>query len=200
MLRPSFSSFINRQYGNNRQYDQRGRAIKVCIDARSPGYSGILNYATCLIRHLAALDERHEYVVLRTPRDTPWDIAGVEERILPSDNPAHWYLWSNTRLPDILAREAFDLYHSLKHITMLRGKTKKLVTFHSSRFLIHPEHYRRHEAAYWRIMSPIAARRYDAVIAVSQAEKRNYVERMGAREELVFQGTRVVDREIGYLG
>ena len=152
--------------------------MRICIDARSPGYSGILNYASCLLRHLAALDTGNEYVVLRTPRDAAWDITGIEERVLPSSNPLHWYLWSNTWLPGMLEREGFDLYHSLKHITLLRGKVRKVVTFHSARFLIHPEHYKWYDAAYWRIMSPVAARTYDAVIVVSEAEKRNYVERI----------------------
>jgi len=159
--------------------------MKICIDARSPGYSGILNYASCLLRHLAALDAGNEYVVLRTPRDVAWEISGMEERVLPSSNPLHWYLWSNLWLPRMLGNEGFDLYHSLKHITFLRGSARKLVTFHSARFLIHPEHYKWYDAAYWRIMSPIAARTYDAVIAVSEAEKRNYVERMGAPAEKV---------------
>lgn len=154
--------------------------MKVCIDARSPGYSGVLTYASGLLRGLAALDRGHQYVLLRTPKDKPWNLPDFEERVLPSSNPLHWYLWSNTSLVRMLEREGFDVYHSLKHITLLRGKTKKVVTFHSARFLIHPEHYKWYDAAYWKILSPQAARRYDAVIAVSEAERRNYVERMGA--------------------
>lgn len=154
--------------------------MKICIDARSPGYAGILNYASCLLRSLAELERGLELVVLRAPQDEPWGIEGIEERVLPAKHFPTWLLWSNTKLPRLLAREGFDLYHSLKHITAFRGGTKRIITFHSARFLIHPEHYKWYDAAYWKVMSPLAARSYDAVIAVSEAEKRNYVERMGA--------------------
>lgn len=157
--------------------------MKVCIDARSPGYSGVRNYAACLLRELARLSGDIQYVLLRSPVDTAWNIAGIEERVIPTKNPLGWYAWSNTALPRMLDREGFDLYHSLKHITFLRGDTPKIVTFHSARFLIHPEHYKWHDATYWKVMSPIAARRYDAIIAVSKAEKSNYVERMGANPD-----------------
>lgn len=159
--------------------------MKICIDARSPGYSGVRSYASCLLRGLAALDRDLELVVLRAPQDDPWGIDGVEERVLPARHFLSWLAWSNTRLPRLLRREGFDLYHSLKHITAFRGAAKRVVTFHSARFLIHPEHYRWYDAAYWRVMSPLAVRSYDAVVAVSEAEKRNYVERMGAPAEKI---------------
>lgn len=154
--------------------------MKICIDARSPGYSGILTYASCLLRNLVALERGPELVVFRAPQDRPWGIEGVEERVLPARHFPSWLAWSNTALPRLLRREGFDVYHSLKHITAFRGNVPRVVTFHSARFLIHPEHYRWWDAAYWRVMSPLASWRYDAVIAVSEAEKRNYVERMGA--------------------
>lgn len=157
--------------------------MRICIDARSPGYAGVLNYAACLLRALAALDSGHEFIVLRAPGDPEWDIHGMEERQLPGDNPLGWFWWSNTALVQMLEREQFDIYHSLKHITLLRGPTKKIVTFHSARFLIQPQHYKWYDYAYWRILSPLAARRYDAILAVSEAEKHNYVERMGAPAE-----------------
>lgn len=157
--------------------------MKICIDARSPGYAGIRNYASCLLRGMSTLDRGLDLVVLRQTRDRPWDIPGIEERTVPSGHLPSWLLWSNTKLPRMLETEGFDLYHSLKHITAFRGGTPKIVTFHSARFLFHPEHYKWYDLAYWKMVYPRAARTYDAVVAVSEAEKRNYVERMGAPAE-----------------
>lgn len=173
--------------------------MKICLDARSPGRSGVFTYISALLRHLAKLNTGHEYVVLRTPKDKEWGIQGLEERVIPSSNPLHWYLWSNTQLPKILERERFDLYHSLKHITMLRGNTKKVVTFHSARFLIYPEHYKWYDASYWKLLSPPAARQYDAVITHSEAEKRNYVDRMGSPEEKFHAISLAADPRFGVI-
>ncbi len=148
--------------------------MKICIDARSPGRAGILTYSRCLLQGLSALDCDHEFIVLTAPGDEPWNLPGIREIRIPSRNPAHWMLWSNTVLPRLLAREGVTVYHSLKHITNLRGRFKKVVTFHSARFLIYPKHYKWYDYAYWRTMCPLAARSYDAVITVSDAETKHY--------------------------
>lgn len=148
--------------------------MKICIDARSPGYSGILNYSSCLLRALLETDDNNEYIVLRTSRDTAWNLDGAREIVIPSNNPVNWTIWSNTKLPEILNREGVDVYHSFKHISLFRSNIRKVISFHSSRFYLHPEHYKFADYAYWRMLSPIAARRYDAVIVVSKAEKYNF--------------------------
>lgn len=148
--------------------------MKICIDARSPGRAGILTYSRCLLQGLSALPCEHEFIVLTAPGDQPWNLPGIREIRIPSRNPAHWMVWSNTALPRLLAREGVSVYHSLKHITNLRGDFKKVVTFHSARFLIYPKHYKWYDYAYWRTMCPLAARSYDAVITVSDAERKHY--------------------------
>ena len=148
--------------------------MKICIDARSPGYAGILTYARCLLQGIAKVDALNQYIILRAPGDSPWNIPGMREIEIPSKNPVHWFLWSNTSLPNILKREVVSVYHSLKHITCFRGPFKKIVTFHSARFLIHPQHYKWYDYAYWRVMCPFAAKTYDAVITVSDAERKHY--------------------------
>jgi glycosyltransferase involved in cell wall biosynthesis len=149
--------------------------MKICIDARSPGYAGVLNYAKCLLTSLIEIDKENEYVILRAPKDTEWNLPGTSERVLPSNNPLRWTIWSNTELPTMLQNEKVDVYHSLKHVTAFRGNCKKVITFHSSRFFFLPQHYKWHDRTHWRIMYPAAAKRYDCVIAVSEAEKRNYM-------------------------
>ncbi|MFQ5729064.1 MAG: glycosyltransferase family 4 protein [Waddliaceae bacterium] len=150
--------------------------MKICIDARSPGYSGVLNYASNLLRTLLTIDKKNQYIILSAPKDKHWNLDGVEERVIPSNNPLSWLIWSNTVLPKMLEREQVDVYHSLKHVTAFRGKTKKIITFHSARFFFLPQHYKWYDATHWKIMYPAAARKYDCVITVSEAEKENYVE------------------------
>lgn len=155
--------------------------MKVCIDARSPGYSGVLNYASCLLKSLLEIDKKNEYLVLSDHKGA-WNLNGTQEIVVPSNNPLGWAIWSNTELPKILEAEKIDVYHSLKHITAFRRKGKKVATFHSARFFLYPEHYKWYDFAYWRIMYPAAAKFYDCIITVSEAEKENYLRHIKAPE------------------
>lgn len=149
--------------------------MKICIDARSPGYAGVLNYVSCLLPSLLEIDNQNEYIILSTVKDKKWNFKNVKEIVIPWRNPLGWLLWSNIILPRIIKNEKVDIYHSLKHVTAFRGKCKKIITFHSARFFFLPEHYRWYDALHWRIMYPAAAKKYDRIIVVSEAEKKNYV-------------------------
>lgn len=156
--------------------------MKICIDARSPGYAGVLNYVSCLLRSLLELDNQNEFIILSTVKDKNWNFKNVKEIVIPWSGPLGWWLWSNTTLPKIIKNEQVDVYHSLKHVTAFRGKCKKIITFHSARFFFLPEHYKWYDALHWRIMYPLAAKKYDRIIVVSEAEKKNYIKYIGVPE------------------
>lgn len=149
--------------------------MKICLDLRSPGYAGIFNYSTCLLTSLLEIDKENEYFVIRTIKDRKWAIKGIKEIVIPSNNPLGWTLWSNTKLSTILRKEKIDLYHSFKHVSLLRGGLKKTITFHSARHFFLPEHYKWYDLLYWKISLPLAARFYDMFIVVSEAEKQLYL-------------------------
>lgn len=156
--------------------------MKICIDARSPGFAGVLNYVSCLLRSLLEIDNQNEYIILSTVKDKKWNINNVKEIVIPYSNPLGWWFWSNINLPHILENEKVDVYHSLKHVTAFRGNFKKIITFHSARFFFLPEHYKWYDALHWRIMYPTAAKKYDLIIVVSEAEKENYTKYIGVPE------------------
>lgn len=177
----------------------RVRSLKILLDTRSPGRAGIRSYTASLLKALARLEDGNEYVVLRAPGDAAWNVDGIEERKLPSDSIPRWYTWSNGRLPRLLRAGRFDVYHTVKHVTLVRGGLPRVATLHSSRFLIYPEQYRWYDAFYWQLFSRIAAARYDAIIAVSQAEKQNYVQRMGVAPERIHVTTLSADARFGIV-
>lgn len=155
--------------------------MKICLDARSLGYAGARNYARCLVESLVRAQTKHEFLIL-SDKKGEWASSHIPEIIVPSGNPLRWFLWSNTTLPKILEAERVDVYHSLKHITVLRGRTKKVATFHSARFFPFPEHYKWYDRRYWKWAYPMASKKYDCVITVSHAEKANYVKYIGVPE------------------
>ena len=156
--------------------------MKICLDARSLGYAGARTYARCLVDSLVRAQTNHEFLIL-SDKKGEWASTHLREIIIPFRNPLGWLYWSNTTLPKILDAEKVDVYHSLKHITVLRGRTKKIATFHSARFFPFPEHYKWHDLRYWKWAYPMASKKYDRVITVSHAEKANYVKYIGVPEQ-----------------
>ncbi len=155
--------------------------MKICLDARSLGYAGARTYARCLVDGLVRAQTQHEFLIL-SDKKGEWASTHIREIIVPFGNPVGWFLWSNTTLLKILEAEGVDVYHSLKHITVFRGRTKKVATFHSARFFPFPEHYKWHDLRYWKWAYPMASKKYDCVITVSHAEKVNYVKYIGVPE------------------
>ena len=79
--------------------------MRICIDVRSPGTTGVLNYSTCLLKSLLKVDRNNEYMVIRDPKRGSWGHDGMEEIVVPSLNPMYWLVWSNTTLPRILDKK-----------------------------------------------------------------------------------------------
>ncbi len=157
--------------------------MKICLDVRSPGYAGVLNYTKCLLAALLKIDQKNEYILLSTKQDKRWDFDHVKEIVIPASNPIGWTVWSNTILQGILKKEKVDVYHSLKHISLFRGESKKVVTFHSARLFILPEQYKWYDSLYWKLTLPISARKYDLFIVVSEIEKELYSKHLDIPED-----------------
>lgn len=158
--------------------------MKICIDTRSPGKTGILSYMTCLLSHMISFDTNNEYVIITDPEFGSWGFKDIEEIVVPSNNPIHWFIWSNTVLPKILKEKKIDIYHSLKHITAFYASAKKIVTLHGVHLhYMMPELFKRHETLYWKIATSIALREYDRIVTVAFGERNFFVEKKGYPEE-----------------
>ncbi len=156
--------------------------MKICLDIRSPGYAGVFNYTKCLLTALLKIDPKNEYILLSAKKDPQWRFENVRQVVIPSGNPLGWTFWSNMKLPAFLKKEGVAVYHSFKHISLFRGAVKKAVTFHSARLFLLPEQYKWHDILYWKTTLPIAAKKYDLMITVSEKEKKLYAEHLGVPE------------------
>jgi glycosyltransferase involved in cell wall biosynthesis len=157
--------------------------MKICIDMRSPGRTGILSYANSLLTNLLSVDHNNEYIVITDPKHRGWSRRGIEEIVVPFMNPIYWLIWSNTVLPKLLDKNKVEIYHSLKHMTAFRMKAKKIITFHGGHTLyLFPEIYRWYDLMYWKSSYSAAIRKYDRVITVANAEKKYLIENVGFPE------------------
>jgi len=162
----------------------RPHPLRVCIDARSPGRGGIATYIANLVDHLLRLEPDNYYLLL-VDRDQPSRARpGVEEVVVPAGNPLVWFIWSNTRLPGLLREHQIDVYHTLKHVTAFRIPARAMVTLHGAE-MIYRFHrvYAWYDLLYWRIVYPMAARRYDRLLTATDCEAELFAARKSISRE-----------------
>jgi glycosyltransferase involved in cell wall biosynthesis len=158
--------------------------MRICIDTRSPGLRGVLPYTQCLLGSLLRIDRDNEYIVITDREHRNWGHKGVDEIVVPSNNPVQWIAWSNTTLPKLFNRKKVDVYHSLKHMTLYRSKVKNVLTMHAGGMVYEfPEFYKWYDLMYWKFSYPMAIRRYDRVITVSHDEKQYFTDKLGYPED-----------------
>jgi glycosyltransferase involved in cell wall biosynthesis len=147
--------------------------MKICIDIRSAGPTGIGTYSKHLVKGLLRIEPTHEYVIIRDPGTWGWAGDRLKEIVIPSRNPLYWLAWSNTALPRLLDKEGVDIYHSVKHVTALYLKPKAVLSMHGGAAVyMRPELYKAYDRLYWKAAMRIAAKKYDAIIMDTDYEKR----------------------------
>lgn len=155
---------------------------------RSP--TGIGRYALELLRELASRPGEHEIVVLATePEDTHQlrdlceyhHLPGV--RLLPS-----LLTLGDAMIAAASRRLQLDLVHDPNGIAPFlgpRGTTRRTVTIHDTFAYVYPETHNRLDNWRYRHHLPIAAKRADAIITVSECSRRDIVRFLGIQPERV---------------
>lgn len=162
--------------------------MRIAIDARwiLPEISGIGQYTTELIRHLAKQDRRNEYILIF--RD-----SAARSRALAAwgrDLPPHFSTrttpygvfspWNQAFMPRLLTRWRVDLYHSTNYMIPLaafprnrKGRIRCVTTVHDVIPLIFPDHAPKSRKArlfplFVRILREVGIRSH-AILTVSRA-------------------------------
>lgn len=84
-----------------------------------------------------------------------------------------WVLGEQTLLPRFAARERIDLLHSLASTAPAWSRMPRVVTVHDLIYAAYPEAHTRLRALGMRALVPVAVRRSDRVIAISQSTKQD---------------------------
>jgi glycosyltransferase involved in cell wall biosynthesis len=180
--------------------------VRVAFDARHLQTVARLRGIGRYSRNLLAAFAR------RAPRDVEWTLIRLRNfpEADPGLLPAHDDIaTSRLRRPELsmlaldpvllsleLGRKGIDVYHSTQLSLPARRAFPAVVTIHDLAPLIWPAHYLR--LPYSRVghaWQYALARRADAVIAVSEATKRDVIERLGVPAQRVTVVPEAVDSE-----
>jgi glycosyltransferase involved in cell wall biosynthesis len=139
--------------------------------------AGIHRYITALLEHLPQVSEHRFTAYLGDPRagDVTW--PGIDARLAPfsTASPPARALWEQLFQPAHLVRDNIDLLHGPAYALPLICPTRSVVTIHDLSFFLYPQTFNRGNRLYLRLMTYLAARRADAVIAVSEHTRQDVI-------------------------
>jgi glycosyltransferase involved in cell wall biosynthesis len=155
-------------------------AIYIDVAAAVHGRAGLGRYAESLARALVAKDpERFALFFNRSGELRP--LTGLEE-IPVRELRAGYKPWRMAVWLGQLAGLGFDrllpgaeLYHATEHLLMPLRHVPSVLTVHDLIFRLFPQHHKRLNYWYLNAAMPLYCRRASAIIAVSQATKRDLV-------------------------
>jgi glycosyltransferase involved in cell wall biosynthesis len=154
--------------------------IYIDVAAAVHGRAGLGRYADSLARTLVAKDpERYAFFFNQSGNVHPLDgLKGIPVRTVRAGyKPWRMAVWLGQ-----LAALGFDrllpgaeLYHATEHLLMPLRRVPTVLTVHDLIFHLFPQHHKRLNYWYLNAAMPLYCRRANAIIAVSQATKRDLV-------------------------
>ncbi len=161
--------------------------------------AGVGRYTRGLVKALAAMDQRNEYVLLAAvgglemATERSWPGGNFRERRVPFSDHFLTILWHRLRLPlpvEFLIGRV-DVFHSPDFVLPPLWHGHSLVTVHDLSFIRHPECADQGLREYLNQAVPRSVRRADIVLADSQNTKGDMMELLGvdsAKVKVVYAG------------
>jgi glycosyltransferase involved in cell wall biosynthesis len=153
------------------------RALRIGVNALYllPGVVGGTEiYLRSLLRALAEIDASNQYLVF-TNRETASDLVPsapnflmMPQRVRASHRPAR-ILWEQAVLPSAAARARVDVLFNPGFTAPLATRIPQVTVFHDLQHVRHPEHFRRFDLLFWRLLLYGSAHRSRLILADSEA-------------------------------
>jgi glycosyltransferase involved in cell wall biosynthesis len=141
--------------------------MRIGIDARMLGWSGVGRYTENLLQGLAEVDKENEYIVFKKIPFPPFSFG---EQFL---------------FPLILRKKKIDLFHSPHFLNPLMGVKKLVLTVHDLIPLHFPQYFSLRERFYFYQVLKRGIKRAGKIITVSQHTKRDVLNNFKVEEEKV---------------
>lgn len=155
------------------------------FDARLIHYrpmGGTSTYIRQLLTALERLDTANRYTVLTSRKSRAPLVARFAHA--PMWTPPHHRL-ERLALSVELARHRLDVLHSPDFIPPKRGARRHVITIHDLAFLLYPDILTEDSRRYYNAQIHRAARQADHILTVSEATKRDIVERLNVSPDKI---------------
>jgi glycosyltransferase involved in cell wall biosynthesis len=160
--------------------------VRIGIDARKLHDFGIGTYIRNLLRHLARMDDRTEYVVVCRPEDREaLATLGANFRTVP-EAAGNYTMAEQFKIPLVLQREGVTLFHAPHYVLPPLIRCRSVVTIHDCIHLMFPQYLpNRFAFDYARASIRLAARRATRVLTVSESSKRDILKYVDAHPDKI---------------
>ena len=180
--------------GSRTRASEEGFSMRIGIDARLVAYQrgGISTYIRRLVEALSEIDQQDEFTIFQSRRDDRPLVRRPGFHSSTLWTPPH-HPWEQWALPLELAPRSLDLLHCPDFIPPFRRRCPAVITVHDLAFRRFPETKTPDSLRYYDQIDRAVAEA-EAVIAVSQATKKDLAELLAVapqRVEVVYHG---VDR------
>ncbi len=138
--------------------------------------SGVGFYVLNLLKALAEIDRENEYYIFSKKEDQLLvDFDTNSFNIIPcsTSNRLLRLGWEQILLPRHISRHKLKVFHSPHYTVPLKSKIPVVTTIHDMTFFTHPDVHEKSKVIFFQQMIPLATRRADAVIAVSENTKKD---------------------------
>lgn len=151
--------------------------IGINLLALKPGVSGGIDlYVRNLLRELAAIDFKNDYVIFTNRANKGgYDVSGrnFREHVVNIDPRIRWsrVVAEQLYLPLLVIRYRLDVLHSPTYTFPLLAPCRGVVTICDSLYKVLPEAVDRAKRLFWAIFVPLSAHRCRRVITISEYSK-----------------------------
>lgn len=141
---------------------------------------GTETYVRHLIRELAMLDHKNEYIIFtnRENHDT-FNISNSNFSKffcdVSAENKYARIAYEQLILPKKMKNQKIDVLHSPGYVSPLWGNFAKVVTIHDMQYKYYPQFLSRSKLTYWKYFIPKSARKSDIIMTVSNNAKHDIV-------------------------
>ncbi len=156
--------------------------MKLLLDARAIAtpLHGIARYGWSLLNAYAAMETPHRFHVVFGPGPLPGAFSPSSHFSVEKIGVAPYGVAEQLRMPRVLNRVQCDLHHALTYTSPLRARHPLVLSVFDLIHLRYPDEYSRVHPLYYRFVVRPLVRHARAVITLSEASKRDLVERLGA--------------------
>jgi glycosyltransferase involved in cell wall biosynthesis len=161
------------------------KPLRIGIDARvlqESKPSGIPQYALNLIKEILKLDQKNRYVLFynsfrRTEKNLTQFEGNIEIKVYHWPNKFLEWFWKVVPYPKIDKILGVDIFFSPHFINIpLSRSVMKIVTIHDLSFIKNKRYFPwKKNLWHWQMNPKIACKKFDKIIAVSEATKKDIV-------------------------
>ncbi len=152
-------------------------------------YTGVEHYVYNLMRNIVRYNVGNEYVFY-VPRvfsrtDAPIDGLRIRESWIPGTSRAMRFLWEQSYLPILLAKDNIDVFHAPGYTMPLMTTTPSVVTIHDVIAMKYPEFCSRMNRLHYRLVLPPTAAKAARIITTTGYTRDDIVDTLGVPEDKI---------------